>query len=362
MAANLLDRIRDRPELAALACLALLVAGLVLSASAYAAVETEKTFVRHPRWGEASSYEYAVPVTRNATLWPIGATLPMGEPAYYRTVTDHIDVNFTWTATPTMEGHAHAEMVLRIRAQAPDGRSYWEVQHKLADAATDEPGAGLSLSGRLLLDDIVAQVERLDEELPRSDGTLNWTVETTVVYALHHGARTESGESVHALPIRVSDPRFHFPLPQELVWDRTHEDVESVVTERQAGLAGVFGSLRALGLMATGAVGLGVVVFARRSDPGRGHDGPDRAFLREHERFRDWVTRSAAPIDPRSLPPTVVDVPSLEDLVRLAAEARTRVLLDPVSRIYYGVLPGLVYRYGRHSLVSLASTPRPRAR
>src|SRR5439155_8142071 len=105
-AADLARRHRTGALVAAFTLLALGGASLL---SSWQAVERATTESTHERWAEEARYTYAVPVVRNSTHWPIGTELPMGLPAYYRTISDSFRLGFAWRA-PAAEGTAHADM------------------------------------------------------------------------------------------------------------------------------------------------------------------------------------------------------------------------------------------------------------
>lgn len=335
---------RHRALLGALA-VALLVLGAWMAASAYARPVTSHATREVSSWGESSSFQYAVPVTRNSTHWPIGTVLPMGQPAYFRTISDTIQVEHAWLPTlpEGARGVAAGTMIVRVEAQDRDGRPYWAIEHALDEATTDDIAAGLALAGVVDLDALVNEVAVLNKEAPFGDGTLNWSVEATIVYALEGAAGGVRGESVDVLPILAADPRFSLPTAEELAWERPHAEVESISSTAPAGWPGVLRSVRSLALLAAGASLLALLGYAAFA--GARNEG----FEREYRRHREWVSVAGAIPDAARDPAGIVDVSTLEDLVHVAADARTRVLLDARTREFYALLPGVTYRYARHA-------------
>lgn len=330
---------RHRLALAVLGVLAL-VAGAWTAASAYAGTREERRTETTTPWAERASYAYAVPITRNSTHHPIGTVLPMGEPAYFRTVSDSILVDFTWAALSDSEteGVAAATMVVEVRAQTDAGRPYWTIEHTLAEGKATSLDQPLTLQGRLDLDALVAELQTVSRELPPGDGFVNWTVRTTVVYALDVAGRAEQDEVEFLLPLEVEDPRFVLPAADALSWERPHAEQRIVATATQAGWGGVFGSPSTLALPL---LGLALLVAAGAAS------GPARdAFEREYRKYRDWVSVAGSVPAPAG---SLVDVSSLADLVHVASDARTRVLLDSRSRVFYALLPGVTYRYAAHA-------------
>lgn len=333
---------RHRLALAVLGVLAL-VAGAWTAASAYAGTREERRTETSTPWAERASYAYAVPITRNSTHLPIGTVLSMGEPAYFRTVSERILVDFAWEALARddAEGVAAATMVVEIRAQTGEGRPYWTIEHTLAQARVASLAEPLALHGELDLDALVSELQTVSRELPPGEGVVNWTVRTTVVYAVDVAGRAEQDEVEFLLPLQVQDPRFVLPGPDALAWERPHAEQRVVSTLTQAGWAGVFGSPPTLVLPA---LGLALLLAA-----GAASAPPRDAFERECRRYRDWVSVAGSVPAPTG---TLVDVSSLADLVHVASDARTRVLLDSGSRVFYALLPGVTYRYAGHGAAS----------
>lgn len=324
---------------------ALLLVSAWLASAAYASPIATTRLERRVAWTEESAFAYRVPVTRNSTHYALGTELPMGEPAYFRTVSDAILVDHSWTPTsddPDARGVVGGRLSVHVVATSPDGRPYWEIDHLLDEATVTDATQGLTLSGRVDLDALVAQVGALGAELPVSEGTINWSVRASVVYAFEAHGRRDQGESEWILPIDASDPRFTLPPPDKLAWTEEHAEDRATTEVRDAGVPGVVSDLRAL---AAGALGLALLVAGLRL--ARVPD--DEPFDAELSRFKEWVSTAGRIPDHAADPSTTVDVRSLEDLIHVAADARTRVVLDERSRVFYAFLPGATYRYARHA-------------
>lgn len=331
---------------------ALLVLGLVGAHGSYHEVERERHTQEVSRWSEEARFTYEVPVTRNATLWPLNSTLPMGQPAYYRTVSEFIHLQFDWRAKGLADpdGMAQADLALLVRSESRQGRTYWEVEHPLAQAMTGDAAEGIVLRASLNLDNLNEEITRINRELPTSDGRVNWTVRATVAYALRSGEHTEAATARYDFPFVLSDPRVELPKPDEVAWERPHVRTTSSTLEKPAGWPGVLSDLRAQAFTLVGGAGVALALWAGRTDPTRGMTRRELDFRREHEKFEEWVTTASRPVDAQGLPHPIVDVEGLEDLVAVASDARSRVLLDPATRIYYAVLPTMTYRYAKHAL------------
>lgn len=347
IAARAADLVRRHLILALVLALGLLAAGALSILASARAIETTRHEATRERWAEDASYSYVVPVVRNSTHWPVGEKLPMGLPAYYRTVSDGFALDFAWQA-PNATGEARGDMIVRIAALAPDGRTYWEIVHPLAQGETGDDGA-LRMAARVDMDALVEEADRVGRELPISEGHVNWTIETTVAYSVQAGGARDESTSVYVFPLRVQDPRFILPTPAEASWRAPHEETRRWTTERVMGASGALADLEGLGLALSGAALLGVVAWIGVADPLRRLAARDASYVREHQRHRDWVTSVPGPIDVGGFPPAVVDVADLETLIETAADARVRVLHDHAQRIYYAVLPGATYRYARHA-------------
>lgn len=337
------ESIRERRLLLIVGGIVLMIAGSWLAGGAFhEAIETRSVENVAP-WTERAAFTYAVPVTRNSTHWPIGTRLPMGEPAYFRTVSDSIDVEFTWDAFGAEMGHgvAAGSLTVQARAQTADGRPYWSVEHALAEVVAQDVQSGLRLSARVDLDALVSEVAALSEELPPGEGTINWSVRANVVYAIDVAGRRDQAQVEFSLPILASDPRFILPPADALRWDSTHAQERISVSSEPAGMANVLRSGKVLGLLGTGAV---IFILGALLAPAT-HGS---SFEREFKKYREWVSVAGAVPSSARGSGSIVDVGSLEDLVHVAADARTRVLLDESARIFYALLPGVTYRYARH--------------
>lgn len=324
---------------------ALLVLSAWLSSTAYSAPVETTSLERDTAWTEVSSFSYRVPITRNSTHYAPGTELPMGEPAYFRTVSDAILVDYTWhpeTDDAAARGVAGGTLTVHVVAVSDDGRPYWSIDETLDESTVANATDGLTLSGRVDLDELVTRMGMLAAEMPFGEGRINWSVEASVVYALEAGGRRDQGESVHLLPIDASDPRFRLPPGDKLAWREEHSQETVRHDVRPAGIPGVLAAWKRL---LPGGIGLALLVagvaLARPTEA--------EAFDQELRRFREWVSTAGRIPDHSADPGSTIDVRSLEDLIHVAADARTRVVLDERSRVFYAFLPGATYRYARHA-------------
>jgi hypothetical protein len=347
IAARAADLVRRHRVAAFVLALALLAGGALSLASSYRAVGIALHETTRDRWSEEASYAYVVPVVRNSTHWPVGTQLPMGLPAYYRTVSDSFALSFAWRAA-NASGTASADMALRIVAQTTDGRVYWDIVHPLAQGDAGADGA-LRLDAVLDMDALVAEADRIGKELPIGEGKVVWSVETTVAYAMTADGARDDATSSFVFPITVQDPRFILPAPEAATWEQPHSETRTWTSEHVAGAGGALSDLKGLALLAGGAALLALVAWLALGDPLRTLAARDAAYVREHLRHSEWVTSVPGPIDVSSFPAAVVDVADLETLIETAADARSRVLHDHAQRIYYTVLPNATYRYARHA-------------
>jgi hypothetical protein len=224
-----------------------------------------------------------------------------------------------------------------------DGRPFWTIEHPLAEASTQDITTGLVLSGVVDLDSLVDEVSRISLELPVGDGHFNWSVLAHVVYAIETDAGSEQGGSEHTLPIVAADPRFILPASDALQQETSHVQTQGVESTTPAGAPGVLRSLKTLGTLSLGAS----VILAAGAIHAR--EGRNEGFDREFRRYREWVSVAGSIPEAARDPNTLVEVGSLEDLVHVASDVRTRVLLDPNTREFFALLPGVTYRYGRHA-------------
>lgn len=348
--------LRSQPLAAAALGACLVVSGLLLASEAVAEPETEQTVLSETIWTEEAAYTYSVPVTRNESIWPIGTDLGMGRAAYYRSVSQYVHVNFTWTARDVAleGGMAQANLSMRLRGQDQQGRVLWEVVTPVSGDALGDPARGITVSGTLDLDAVASEIVRLTKELPLGDGIVNWTLQADVTYDIQTSEGARAGHERFEFPLALHDPRLYLPAPKDVTWHRAHD--RSVVQESvaPAGWGGLGKALPAQALVLLGACTLAGGAWALRVDPGRGLSPKDAAWAREHARFAEWVTTASASAE---LGSTFVDLESLEELVRVAADNRARILLDAHTRIYYVPHALLTYRYARHARADPAVLP-----
>lgn len=344
----LLRALRSHPFAAAAVGTCLVVTGVLLAYEAYARLETERAVLVEPAWTERASYEYSVPVTRNATVWPIGTDLGMGRAAYYRSVSQYLHVNFSWAAEDVepLAGIAQASLTLHIRGQDREGKLLWETTRPLTQDLVTDPLLGVRLSASVDLDKVLDEIATLTRDLPLGDGAVNATISANVSFTLRTSRGEETGSHAFALPVTFQDPRFYLPAAKAVTWRDEHETQRVVESVAPAGAAGFARALPAQGLILLGTATLVGSVVARRTDPGRGLASREAAWAREHARYEEWVTTGTAPLEGAA---SWVDLSSLEELVRVAADGRTRVILDAKTRIYYVAHPPLMYRYARHA-------------
>lgn len=344
----LLRSFRAHPLAAAAFGACLVVAGVLLSSDAYVEPHVARIESARPVWTEETAFTYQVPVTRNESIWPIGTDLGMGRAAYYRSVSQYVHLNFTWHALDVDPegGMASASLSVRLRGEDARGNALWEVREPMTADVVGDPARGLALAGTLDLDDVAQTIARLTRELPLGDGFVNWTVEADVTYDVRTNEGLAASTERFVFPLALNDPRLYLPPPDEVAWTRVHEARIIQESVAPAGWTGVATTLPALVLLLGGMTLLGGAGWAWRIDPGRGLPARDAAWAREHARFEEWVTTADAPTDWGT---TFVDVPSLEDLVRVAADGRARILLDRASRTYYVPHALLTYRYARHA-------------
>lgn len=181
-ATAVLDLARTHRSAVAMLGVALLVAGAWNAHGAYTDTRVSRSVDSERLWTESAAFAYSVPVTRNSTHIPIGTLLPMGQPAYFRTVSDAVLLEYAWSADlladsgDAARGVAAARMSVRVDAVTSDGRPYWSIEHTLAEDTTHDVREGLALTTRLDLDALFAEYTTVSKELPVGDGVVNWTI------------------------------------------------------------------------------------------------------------------------------------------------------------------------------------------
>jgi hypothetical protein len=333
--------------LAAVGVLAMLLGGLWASEAAGRVERSVEQFGARDAWSERGAFSYQVPVVRDSPMFANGTVLGEGEPGYFASVSPFVNLAFDWgVSQPAQAVQAMASMELAVRSDAPSGRPYWTLHFPLANASGSlAPGQALHVAGVLDIPQAQQRVQDAMAALGTHDDKLAWTIVSEVQFT----AAGVANASTFELPIDLQGALYHLPPADALAMPRDHGRPVEVVHEQKLGLAGLWGAPLPLGLLGGGAVGLVLAARARRADA-RYEALPDGAYVRELEAHRDWVTPVRGPL----LPPAgarVIEVEALGDLVDVAAEARTRVLLDEARREFVVLSPSAFFRYARHRIV-----------
>jgi hypothetical protein len=322
----------------------LLIGGLWLADAATHVERTQSVEQQH-RWVERGAFAYSVPVERASPVFPNGTVLGMGEPAYFSTVSPRVLLNFTWwleePAAVPVDAAGFVKAV--VRAEAPDGRAYWTLEEPLANGTLAGMGQALVMSGVLDVPALDARLHDTLRELGMGEAKTTWQVVAEVRFAARASWGAVQNESVFRMDMDRSPPLYMLPGPDLASSAYAHAEERVLVQESRAGFVA---ALRApLPLAAVGLGGLGLALAARaRPRPGDG----DGAYQRDRAKHADWVVAVHGPIPPPAEGERVLDMDNVDDLVAMAVEARTRVLLDEYCRVFWVFTPGAVYRFAGH--------------
>jgi hypothetical protein len=334
----------------------LLVVGGAWALQAYEHVERTQDTAVSKAWSEQAGFTYSVPVQRDSPMFRNGTVLGMGEPAYVSSISPAFDVSFRWqVAQPAVsDAQALGSMVVEVRSDAQDGRALWTLEFPLANASSSA-GQPLAMQGTVDLRDLEAQVHQGLQALDVGEAKLTWQVLARVAYTWHAPWGEVRNTSAFALPVRFDGPMYMLPTADEAQSGREHGDQLVTVHEQRAGLAGLLAAPIALGIAGLGGAGLGLAVLASRPPPGRRPEPQAEAVEKELAKFGMWVTEVEGPMEPSPEWGPVVDLNRLADLVDMAAEARTRVLLDASSKTFYVLTPQACYRFATHPWLHAAA-------
>jgi uncharacterized protein DUF5305 len=297
---------------------------------------------------EQGVFTYSVPVVVDSAAWANGTVLGMGEPGYFSTISPRALVNFTWEMREGAPSNvqAVASLVLAVRAeQANTGRVLWSFEDALAEG-TSNGSSALVVPAVLDIPAIDARVRDTVQTLGLQDLGTAWTMVATVSYTAQFPWGQERNTTAFTLPVERAPPMYMLPGADALRFPREHADVQTVVHEQRAGAAGlVRAPLGPLAFLAGAAL---LVIVRRRPDVPDAAASEHGAFEAELARYRDWVIRVHGPLPAPAEEDRVIDVDRLDDLVSVASEVRSRVLLDEYCRVFWVYAPGAAYRYRKH--------------
>ncbi|MCA1814401.1 MAG: DUF5305 domain-containing protein [Halobacteriales archaeon] len=344
-----------RAPLAAASAL-LLVLSAVWGMQAYGHVARAETTSVAQAWGEEGAFTYTVPVQRASPMFANGTVLGMGEPAYFSSISPSFDVTFVWkVAQPAAtDAAALGNLVVQVRSETQDGRALWSLEFPLANGSSSA-GEPLTMVGHADLPAMTAQVQDGMRALGLGEAKLHWTVLARVASTFHASWGEVRNSSAYTLPVAFDGPMYMLPTADEARSVRDHGLSVVSVRESRAGLAGLLGAPIPLAGLGLGMLGLGFAGAVGRKPRGGGPPPEAAEMERDLGKFGMWVTEVEGPMEPTGDWGPIVDLGSLGDLVDMAAEARTRVLLDHASRTFYVLTPQACYRFATHPWVHSAA-------
>lgn len=330
--------------------------GVAWAEDAIARVERTERAIVADRWVEEGRFTYLVPVVRDSPAFPNGTVLPMGEPGYFATVSPRVNLTFAWRLTEPEDTVVRAAGTLTVvlRSDAPDGRAYWTIERSLASALpTNVTGDGLVLGGTLDVATLAAEAENVTRGLGARPGKTRWDVVARVHFTVETPFGDWGNASSFTLPVQYENPLYTLPDEEGSALERPHGRTVLLVEETRAGPRALLAKPLVPATILGGLALLGLVVDARRRRL------PDNdGFARDRDRYEEWITPAAGAPIPAGVP--IVEVKALRDLVALAAEAQTRVLLDEESRLFTVMTPGATYLYRAHVVHRPAGLARAR--
>lgn len=346
-----------RAPLAAASTL-LLVVSAVWAMQAVAHVDRVQATTMDKAWSEQGTFAYTVPVLKDSPMFRNGTVLGMGEPAYFRSVSPVIDASFDWQlAEPaTSDAQALGSLAMVVRDEDARGRALWTLEFPVANASSDA-GQALHLAGRLDLPGMEAQVRQGLQALGIADTKLTWQVVARVAFTFHAPWGEVRNTSSFVLPLAFDGPMYTLPGADDARSVRLHGEPHVTVRESRAGLAALLASPLLLAGLGAGLAGLGLLGWSSRPPPSGAPGKAEVSAEREAAKFATWITEVEGPLEPGEDWGAIVDLNSLADLVDMAAETRTRVLLDKASRTYYVLTPKVCYRFSTHPWLHASAEP-----
>ncbi len=290
------------------------------------------------------TYNYTAPVTESNPLYPVGAELEMGKPAYFFAISPTLDMTFTYQVTSSSYANLSAEsetmIVATAKGSAEGGQKvYWQKKFPLKHSGPVDMKNGDILSYDFSLDvpEAQAMVKSVQDQLKYSQNVIIEVV-TYVSYEGKINGEDVSGVADFPIPLTISQS--YYQLPEKL--DFT-EDIDTYKTYRVKKDPSLSTIKLPLAFFLFNMVMLGILF------PFRKMEKVDPAYIEKLEKekkqapFKDFVSKGKLPEDAESL--MKVEIASLQDLTDAAVDINARVIHDEVRGAYFIIHGGTLYIY-----------------
>jgi hypothetical protein len=308
---------RHGPTLA----LALVLGGaLLVGAAGWASATPETTQVTDRTDVETvrSELHSSARVTGNSTLYENGTRLH-DPPVYLLAATPAATLNLT-TTVPSDGSVRIAQELTVVYTATRDGETFWQRSQELARTETTTQSGNVTIRARLDPQAIQQRASQFRNEIGTA-GSIAVELRFTVVYETNR----YEGRFATTVPLTLTDDWYAIDAKSV---DRTHgTPVTRTVTVPNQNDALHLGAGLLGGISILLGAGIGGVYYTRL----QAIDEASLAHRVHRERYDGWISRGTVP---ETLDTPTIQTESLEELVDVAIDTRSRVIYDPDRELY----------------------------
>lgn len=309
---------------------------------------------------QRGNYTYSAPVTEPNPLYPEGARLEMGKPAYFFTVSPTMDVSFKYKLEATSSADLNVEAKTMIVASDKEGyggeqkgeeqngeeqngeeqneegqKIFWQKSYQVGDSKSAHLKNADVLTSNFTLDipKIQAQTKEIQDQLNYSS---NPTIEivTAINYEGKINGKDVTNTQNFVIPVNISST--YYQMPEELGF--IEDKYENIRAQKDTSLSAIKFPMF-LFLLST--VLIGALIPIRKMKK------IDKEYIKKLENesknssFKEFISKGKIPENRSSL--LQIEISSLEDLVNAASDMNERVIYDVKSGEYFIIHNGVLY-------------------
>jgi hypothetical protein len=326
---------------------AMLVGGF-FAVNAYTDPPTETVTEEESAWRSNGEFSHQATVINDSKPFEVGDVL-RNQPVYFRSVSPRLNGSFAYSYTASDGGSVDTGIRMRlvVRSISEDERGnvteYWRYAESLDGAnATLAPGERISASFSRNTSALTQEIERVNQRLGDNPGTVNVTVQATVMLDGQRNGQEVDRRRTYRLPLVLEGGLVRVKDPGEM----SHSG--NTMAQRTRTLE--TGALWAVGgplLLLVGLVGLGGLGAGRYYD-WLEVDAAEREYLayrRHRSEFDEWITEAELPTERLRSAETVITTTTLSGLVDLAIDTDRRVLESAAGDRFVVIDGDVVYTF-----------------
>jgi Family of unknown function (DUF5305) len=316
-------------------------------------------------------YSYAVPVTRENPLYPVGTMLKMGMPAYFLIVSPTVNMSFTYrleTSYPAdISGRLQTMVVATAKDDSGTGGSSTEKLETGGGSSIDIAGENNSSSketivwkkeflinstdgidtwnGPSFTKNFNLDIHQVKSMVKSVADQLNYTKDPTIEIVNRVSyTGTINGENVQEtkdfpLSLEIKESSY-YKLPDKLDFRQDNNVTEYTSVQRNPPLTKIVIPLLlfVLCFVLIGATFVCVKMGKVEPEIIKKLEGEEK-----RSSFKDFISRGKLPENRNSL--IKIEISSLQELVDTAADMNSRVIYDAKAEEYFMISNGVIYIY-----------------